>query len=149
MRNPRCADRLIGSRRGARALSDWALISCLPPPSVATERLFGRGVVDCGQLCIALSADLNLRVRQLQHMHNLPSDYGDYEREAGDGVRVTCTARAYVPTLLPPLCPLPTPPSVRYLLFLPFSPTVFSLESFPFSKIDENLRDAEIDRWGY
>ena len=81
MRNPRCADRLIGSRRGARALSDWALISCLPPPSVATERLFGRGVVDCGQLCIALSADLKLRVRQLQYMHNLLSDYGDYDEK--------------------------------------------------------------------
>ncbi len=81
MRNPRCADRLIGSRRGARALSDWALSSCLPPPSVATERLFGRGVVDCGQLCIALSADLKLRVRQLQYMHNLLSDYGDYDEK--------------------------------------------------------------------
>ena len=36
-----------------------------------------------------------------------------------------------------PLCPLPTPPSVRYLSFIPFSPTIFSLESFPLSKIDK------------
>ena len=29
------------------------------------------------------------------------------------------------------LCPLPTPPSVRYLSFLPFSQTFFPLERYP------------------
>ena len=47
-----------------------------------------------------------------------------------------------------PLCPLPTPPSVRYLSFLPCSQTFFPLERYPLSKIDKDLGDVEIDRWG-